>query len=265
MFANPEFFATRLVFVGLILEAAEIFRLRRSFDEGGVFSHRTLAILLDGAPLHIRLISALGGGAYIAAAMGLQAIAAIVVLARGTGSRIGIVAALVCLATSALLRARTQIGGSGAEQLTFIVLVTFALVVAAGDGAAARRIGDAFLAAQVALAYLTAGVTKAASPTWRSGRALGTLLSTERYGLPALGVFLVAHPIFDRALSWTVIIWETTFPLAFVAPRPVLIGMLSVGVLFHVTCAILMGLNRFAWAFCGCYPAILGTWRLLHQ
>jgi len=265
MFANPEFLATRLVFIGLIVEALEMFWLRRRFDSSGLFSRRTLGILLSGAHLQLRVISALGGGAFVAAAMGVQAVAATVVILRGTGSRAGIVAALVCLATNALVRARTKLGGSGAEQLTFMVLVTFGLVMIAGDTVAARRIGDAFLAAQVTLAYLAAGVSKAISPTWRSGRALGAILSTEGYGLPSLGVFLVAHPIVDLALSWSVIVWETAFPLAFLAPRPVLLGTLAVGVLFHTGCAIFMGLNRFPWAFCGCYPAILTSWALLHH
>jgi hypothetical protein len=260
MFAEPGLLITRLVFVGLMIEGAELLALRRTFNTGGLFSKNTLRILLSGSRW-----SAHGGSSVVAAIAGLQLTAAVTVVAQGTGTRCGIVAALVCLATNISLRARRQIGGSGADQLTFMVLVTFGLVMAAGGDVMARRIGDAFLAAQVALAYFAAGVSKAASPTWRSGRALGAILSTEGYGVPSLGLFLASHPNVDRVLSWSVIAWETAFPLALLAPRPVLFAMLAVGVLFHATCAVVMGLNRFVWAFCGCYSAVWATAKLLHE
>jgi hypothetical protein len=260
MFAEPTLFIARLVFVGLMIEAVELLALRRTFDTGGLFATNTVRILLSGSrwPAHG------GGSSFVAAVAGLQLTAAMMVVAQGTGTRCGIVAALVCLATNISLRARRQIGGSGADQLTFMVLVTFGLVMAAGGDAMARRIGDAFLAAQVVLAYFAAGVSKAASPTWRSGRALGAILSTEGYGVPSLGLFLGSHPNVDRVVSWSVIVWETAFPLALLAPRSVLFAMLLVGALFHATCAVVMGLNRFVWAFCGCYSAVWATSKLLH-
>jgi hypothetical protein len=92
-------------------------------------------------------------------------------VAVGLGHPLGVGAALVCLATSSYLRARRSIGGSGADQLRFIVLVVVGLVWAAGWTPTARYLGDLFLAAQVALAYFTAGVAKAVSATWRSRRA----------------------------------------------------------------------------------------------
>jgi hypothetical protein len=103
----------------------------------------------------------------------------VVVTVKGTADHAGIVAALVCLITAGYLRMRRQMGGSGAEQLTFIVLVTFALVLLAGGSDAARRLGDGFIAAEVVLAYLAAGVAKAVSPTWRNGKAMTGILSTQ--------------------------------------------------------------------------------------
>ena len=41
------------------------------------------------------------------------------------------------------------------------------------------------------------------------------------------------------------------------------VAILAAGVLFHAACALLMGLNRFFWAFCGCYPAVWATSMLL--
>jgi hypothetical protein len=60
-----------------------------------------------------------------------------------------------------------------------------------------------------------------------------------------------------------VIGWEIAFPLALVAPGPILVLLLAIGVLFHLACAVLMGLNRFILAFCGCYPSVWATAMLL--
>jgi hypothetical protein len=196
-------------------------------------------------------------------AMAAQALAAMVVIVEGTHTRAGIFSVLICLVTNAYLRARRQIGSSGAEQLTFIVLVTFGLVILAGGTEDARRIGDAFIAAQVMLAYFASGVSKAASPIWRNGAAMTGILSTEGYGIPVLASLLAKYPSLDRFLCWSVISWEIAFPLVLIAPKPLMIVLLATGVVFHVSCAITMGLNRFVWAFCGCYPAVWFTAMLL--
>lgn len=263
MFANPALLVSRLVFVGLIVEAFEIFRLRRDFGESGMFSRSNLAILTADIRWQVRMGALLGESTAISVAAVVQALAATVVLIDGTQARAGIVSALICLVVNGYLRSRRQIGGSGAEQLTFIVLVTFGLVVLAGGSEAARRLGDAFIAAQVVLAYFAAGVAKAASPVWRTGNAMAGILSTEGFGAPGLGTLLAAHPEFDRLLCWSVMAWEMAFPIVLVAPKSIMVVLFSIGVVFHVSCAISMGLNRFVWAFCGCYPAVWATAMLL--
>jgi hypothetical protein len=265
MFANSTPLISCLLFVGLIVEAFEIIRLRQSFGAVGIFSRSTVAIMTGSVRRHVRLGATLGGSAAVVVAMVVQALAAVAVIVEGTHTRAGICSALVCLFANAYLRMRRQIGGSGAEQLTFIVLVTFGLIMLAGGTEAARRIGDAFIAAQVVLAYFASGVAKAVSPVWRKGGAMTGILSTEGYGIPGLARVLAAHPAIDRLLCWSVIVWETAFPLVLIAPKPMMIAILCVGVIFHLSCAIIMGLNRFVWSFCGCYPAVWATAMLLRS
>lgn len=57
--------------------------------------------------------------------------------------------------------------------------------------------------------------------------------------------------------------FEIAFPLVLVVPKPLIIALLFTGVAFHLSCAIIMGLDRFVWAFCGCYPAVWATAMLL--
>jgi hypothetical protein len=263
MFTNPGSLISRLLFVGLVIEAFEIFSLRRSFDDKGMFSRSTIAILTNGTRWQIRIGATAGNSTTIAVAAGGQALSAMAVIVAGTHISVGLYSALICLITNGYMRSRRQIGGSGAEQLTFIVLVTFGLVIFAGGTEAARHIGDAFIAAQVILAYFASGVAKAVSPIWRNGQAMTRILSTEGYGTPSLAKLLAGHPKLDRLLCWSVICWEILFPLVLIVPRPLIIALLSVGVFFHLSCAIVMGLNRFIWAFCGCYPAVWATALLL--
>jgi len=263
MFTDTGLLLSRLIFIGLIVEAFEILRLRQSFADGGMFSRSTLAIMTSGTRRQVRIGATLGASTAISVAMVVQLLAAVTVIAVGLGVRVGILAALICLTTNAFLRARRQIGSSGAEQLTFIVLVTFGLVIAAGGSEEARRLGDGFIAAQVILAYVASGVSKAVSPVWRDGQALSRIMSAEGYGIPGIAALLLARPWIDKLLCWSVIAWEISFPLVLIAPRPLMIALLLAGVIFHISCAVLMGLNRFVWAFCGCYPAVWATTMLL--
>jgi len=263
MFAEPALLVSRLIFIGLLIEALEVVALRGMFADDGMFSRSNLGVLTAGTRWQMRILADTGASASVVAAMAIQFSTALVVIVDGVGEPVGIAAALCCLATGSYMRSRRQIGGSGAEQLTFIALVAFAVVIATGGSRHARQIGDAFLAAQVTLAYTAAGVAKLASPVWRSGTAMTGILSTEGYGRPRMAELLVAHPLVDRLMCWTVVAWEVTFPLAVVAPRPVLFAYLATGAAFHISCAVMMGLNRFVWAFCGCYPAVWATATLL--
>jgi hypothetical protein len=85
------------------------------------------------------------------------------------------------------------------------------------------------------------------------------ILSTEGYGVPALSRVLTTYPRADLLLCWSVIAWEVSFPLVLIGSRSAMIGLLAAGVVFHASCAVLMGLNRFPWAFIGCYPAVWVT------
>ncbi|WAC57496.1 hypothetical protein [Gordonia sp. SL306] len=265
MFTHPELLISRLIFVGLVIESFQIVYLREAFGQHGIFSRSHLQLLTAAVAWHQRVGATLGGAGAVGTAAILQLGAATVVIAVGTGTVPGIAAALVCLVTAGYIRMRRQIGGSGAEQLTFIALVTFAIVMVAGGGETARVMGDVFIGAQIVLAYLAAGAAKAFSSTWRRGGAMSGILSTECYGLPLMNGILRAHPGLDRFLGWTVIVWELGFLAILFAPPPVALGILISGAAFHVMCAFLMGLNRFTWAFCGCYPAVFVMVTTLHS
>jgi len=120
-----------------------------------------------------------------------------------------------------------------------------------------------FIAAQAALSYLTAGVAKARSAVWRSGRAIPLIVDTDTYGWPWVAGMLAGRPALARSACWTVIVFECLFAGALVAPEPVRLAALAVGLAFHLGCALVMGLNTFVWAFAATYPCVLAVPPLL--
>ena len=127
----------------------------------------------------------------------------------------------------------------------------------------APSLGLYYIAAYAALAYVTAGVTKLAEPTWRSGVALAWVVNLEGFGAAWAAELLGPRPRLRRALSWTVMLAEVGAPLAILLPAPGIVGALAAGLVFHGSLAACMGLNTFVWAFAATYPAVLFVWAAL--
>lgn len=120
--------------------------------------------------------------------------------------RVGRFAVLALLIAYVAARDRRVLGGDGAEQLAAIVLV--AAVLAALPVPSPTRVGSlavGFIAAEVGLAYLTAGVAKAISPMWRSGAAIPAILATHTHGHPVAAALLADRPRLSRFVCWSVI------------------------------------------------------------
>ena len=54
-----------------------------------------------------------------------------------------------------------------------------------------------------------------------------------------------------------IILFEIAFPLVLILPWEGKLLLLSIGLLFHITNAVVLGLNRFIWAWSATYPALL--------
>jgi hypothetical protein len=161
----------------------------------------------------------------------------------------------VVVAGVAIQAFRAPFGGEGADQVSLIVLTTL-LLVSLRPTATAMQLGLWFLALQACLAYFASGIYKVTARMWLDGTALIGVLGTRSYGTPTLAAWLGARAATARWLSRGMSLSETLFPLVLVAPASWLPFFLAWGVAFHLTCAVVMGLNCFAWAFIATYPAI---------
>ncbi|MBS2035682.1 hypothetical protein JST97_11895 [bacterium] len=137
---------------------------------------------------------------------------------------------LVWILIGITLLSAIRFGGSlngGSDYMTLVILSSLLLPW-----------GRIYLAVQLTLSYVVAGLVKIRLPEWRNGKTL-TLLT----GLPAF-------------LSLPMLLWECSFPLAWSSPR-LLWLYLAVGVCFHLCNAKILGLNRFFWIWLAAY------WRLI--
>jgi hypothetical protein len=167
-----------------------------------------------------------------------------------------LIAAAVALQLAILKRHHLTIDGS--DQMTLVVLCACMLGRIGGDPASLRA-AVSFLAAELVLSYVVAGLAKACSSYWRSGEAFTIIAQTRMYGQPLVARLMRARPSLGRAAGYNVLAWESVCFVALTAPPPVVVALLAVGLGFHLGCAFVMGLNRFVWAFAAGYPALLCT------
>lgn len=239
--------------VGLALGGVELLIDRRAFARGGPFDPRVYEALRSHPVRMVATSAALWTVAIV------QIVASLVVVAAGPLSLVGRWVMLVALGASLVIRLRRVMGGDGAEQLSEIVLLSACLAVLPWPGEARVQLAVLFIAAQLTLSYVAAGVFKLISPVWRSGEALPGILNTYGHGVEWAATALARWTWVGFVAGWCVMLYEVIFPVVFVAPPPVVAVLLAIGFAFHVGCAVLMGLNSFLWAFPATYACVLAA------
>lgn len=120
------------------------------------------------------------------------------------------------------------------------------------------KAGIWFISLQLFSLYCFSGFFKLRSSDWVSGAAVSQVLSSGRFGNPAIGIKLMgAGKHFNTLLCWATILYQLLFPLAVLLPFNLFVCFLAVGLCFHFCIAIVMGLNRFFFTFLCGYPALL--------
>jgi len=103
--------------------------------------------------------------------------------------------------------------------------------------------------------YFISGWVKLKRPEWRNGSALVMFLDGGIYGpLGMQSIFRV--PVIAVACSWSFILWEGLAPLLFLS-SDVAYVYCTLAAVFHFLVFWFFGLNRFFWAWCASFPALL--------
>jgi len=264
LFVDPEqalAWITRLVAIGVLLDTLELVYCRKQFDDEQLFAWRWLRrsrffsarrlfphvvdLLLD-RPLLIPLILVRGVSAVL-----------LIVLPQATSS--STVALALVFAISSLLNLRAAPYGVDTPSRFTIVIVGALLLRGGAPGSPIlAQVCLWFIALQACISYATAGMVKLFNEGWRSGVGLFNVANASTLGMPLrLATLLARHEVIGRGLTWFTIAMECAFPLVLLLPTPFSFFFIAWGLLFHLTIASLLGLNRFFWAWIATYPAIL--------
>lgn len=184
----------------------------------------------------------------------VRMLAALAVMFAPGGWVLGPVLLPILAALVLVYEFRCDYGSDGSDQMASIVTVSLAVGALLPK---ARVIALGFLAFQVCLSYGVAGWAKMSRKEWWNGRFAIGVSKTQTFGSPKIGSFLERHPRLAAVLSSGMLVWEMGFPLVLVLPMPVAVGMLVIGIGFHIFNALHMGLNTFVWAFAATYPAVI--------
>ena len=111
-----------------------------------------------------------------------------------------------------------------------------------------------YITIQLCLSYVFAGIAKIRHAGWLKGRALSQMLADPQYGAPACVLRAAHHPA-SRFVAWGVLVFEICFPLA-LSSNSMAVGILTVGALFHLANAWVLGINLFFWIWVAAYPAL---------
>jgi hypothetical protein len=169
------------------------------------------------------------------------------------------------LAELLMLKRRSTYGLDGADHMYTVVFLGLTVFWVMPEGSLASLAGLLYIGGQSVLAYLIAGIAKLRGPSWRDGSAIGGIMATKIYGNRRAAALLKGRRGPGQLACWTVIAFEITFvAVLFVDPRTVWV-MLAVGVAFHASTAVFMGLNSFFLAFVATYPAVVYLNEMIHR
>jgi hypothetical protein len=180
----------------------------------------------------------------------LLILSAVIVVPQSLRAAAIIVIAILSLALSF----RHAHGGDGADQFALISIVSLSLGQVSNK---ATAIALMFIVFQLLLAYTVAGSAKLVSQKWRDGSGLLKLVQTRAYGAEWLATLFRRYQHLPRFMSWVVIMAQLAMVPLFVAGFPYLLLAIAIGIIFHLSMAIVMRLHTFLWAFLSAYPALI--------
>jgi len=241
-----------LLGVAAAIAALELAWVRRALADDGVFAWPVLRRELARAPRPLRALADLvGSGRGIVLVIALQLAAALAVPWLEHPAP-----AWIVVATTLAIAFRFRGSYNGGSDAMLLIVATCVALARSAPGTAVERAALAYAAAQLVLSYVVAGVAKLSDPAWRRGTALPVLVALPQYRVPARARAALAHPLLARLAGWSVLGFECGVPLALLQPRACPV-VLTVGAVFHLGNALVLGLNRFLWTWLAAYPALL--------
>jgi hypothetical protein len=253
---------SRLASIGVALRSMEWLCLRHEWAVRGFFDTAASRIQFDDYPERARnLLGRVISPRLFLIAIIIQLLSSMLCLLLPFSSQLFPI--VMITATNVVFHLRSRYGLDGSDQMLFLLFPPLMMASAFHMNASITSLTIVLLAAQVCLAYSTAGFAKLSGQTWRCGNALYEILNTRSFGWETAANFMSKNPRLTRGLAIATILIEVIFPLAMITPYPYIAIFLIWGISFHLTNAFVMRLNIFPWAFAASYPAIVYTSELM--
>jgi hypothetical protein len=245
--------SSRLIGLALALQTLELLAVRAALSDRGVWRYAELRAEYERASWPVRVLTRglLPYRRFLGVLL-VQLGAALTVLVLGATPLLMVLVATHLLSA---MRFRGSYNG-GSDAMTALVLVCLVPAALGASDGWLGKVALGYLAVQAVLSYFVAGVIKLKEPSWRAGTALSALLSLPKYQAPSALLRVLSHGTVARTGAWLVMLFEASFPLALLSTRCCLV-YLALALLFHVANAVLLGLNRFIFAWLAAYPALL--------
>ena len=246
-----------LACIAVIVDALEIISERHQYGPNGIYNFAILktyyrwmmnkwfAPLLNffcGYPRYIYVVS-------------IQLIAAALIVSH-LFTDLSLFLIAIILAIHLLSHLRNSYGLDGSDQMQVIIFSSLFIFYLSSDPLI-KEFSIIFLSLQSLLSYFTSGFTKLISPVWRGGMAISGILDTLGHGHKAVAGILIKKPFLSKLICWGVLIFECGLPILVFTGIQATMIFIVVGILFHLSIAILMRLNAFFWTFVATYPAII--------
>lgn len=255
-------FCALIASAGMIISSMEQMYSRLDFTERGMFAWsilRTDRMSSSSARSIGALTEILSRDSVFLAQACLRLLAALSIILLPDVAWIELTATAAIVASLVYFHYRVPLGLDGSDQMYLVVFAGLMACRLVPAGSPAAEWGLWFIGFQSSLAYVTAGVAKLISPTWRSGAAVILVFDTRTYGRPFFAGLMLDFPRLAFAVAWFVILFEALFPLGVLIGGATLMVFVLSALAFHVMTGVVMGLNSFVFAFPAALPAVLYT------
>lgn len=157
------------------------------------------------------------------------------------------------LNTVIYFRFRGVVNG-GSDYMTALVLAACSIKILFSNSSYVGMLSLLYIGVQVMLSYFISGIVKIKNPQFRNGSALQAFLTASNYNVPSWVTDLAKSRGLMLVLSWVILIFELSAPLAITSSK-FAVAYMGIAAIFHLANFLVFGLNRFFFAWIAAYPA----------
>jgi hypothetical protein len=242
--------------ISLLIQTMEFFRIQHEMKDKGVW---VWSVLRKELPLNPRWLGRFFDFIFQDRAHFLHLCARLlgVLFLLTEGSNIYLMAFLFFSTISLLFRFRGAFNG-GSDFLSLVVITGLLLAEVChwiSPGVWGYKAGLWYITLHTVSSYFISGWVKLKRREWRDGSALVVFLDGGIYGpLSLKSVF--RYRSVAVLCSWSFIVWEGVAPLLLLSADVAWVYC-CIAALFHFFVFWFFGLNRFFWAWCTSFPALI--------